>query len=165
MNLSGALSTLANGGASRKLKSRRVSMANAVAACVADVTPLPAADAVHFLIMDQKWAMADLIPVCHEFGGTIDALTVFTLGWSRQTVADMVRAKETGLLRHARVVASHFFRRTEKGVFNVTFPLLDAAGIPFVCVNSHIKAIAFHFSAAPRGHFHCQSPTFYLSEG
>ena len=165
VNLAAALSTIASRPSPIPIGRRRASLAASKIACLVDIGELPDADSAFFLVMDRRWAMADLIPVCHEFGGTIDALTVFTLGWSRQTVADMVRAKETGLLRHARVVASHFFRRTEKGVFNVTFPLLDAAGIPFVCVNSHIKAIAFHFSAAPRGHFHCQSPTFYLSEG
>ena len=68
-------------------------MDNAVAACVADVDPLPAQDGVHFLIMDQRWAMADLIPVCHRLGGPIDALTVFTLGWSRQTATELCEQK------------------------------------------------------------------------
>ena len=93
--------------------------------------------------------MADLVPVCRALGGPVEALTIFTLGWSRKTAGEICAAKETDVCRSIRVVCSHYFAKTDRECFAATVGLFAAAKIPVAVVRSHIKAMIFTFTSRP----------------
>lgn len=149
VNLAAALSTIASRPSPIPIGRRRASLAASKIACLVDIGELPDADSAFFLVMDRRWAMADLVPVCRELGGPIEALTIFTLGWSRQTAGEICEAKETGACRSIRIVCSQYFAKTDRACYGATAGLFDAAKIPVAVVRSHIKAMIFTFTSHP----------------
>ena len=80
------------GGYALTLERRRARIEHMRAECLKEVEALPGPNECVFLIMNRTWTMADLVPVAYKLGGQITRMTIFTLGWSRQTLAAIIEA-------------------------------------------------------------------------
>ena len=72
------------------LERRRARIEHMRAECLKEVEVLPGPSECIFLIMNRTWTMADLVPVAYKLGGQIARMTIYTLGWSRQTIAAII---------------------------------------------------------------------------
>ena len=153
--LSQSLAGLAfKGGFALTLERRRARIEHMRAECLKEIESLPGPNESIFLIMNRTWTMADLVPVAFKLGGQIARMTIFTLGWSRQTITAIIEAKAAGEVLDVRIITSMFFRRASKGGLAESLPLLAEAKIPCVTVDTHMKVILFEWADGRRLSFH-----------
>lgn len=103
------------------LKAQRLELRDArrCGGATATLGTIPRPDEQHHLIVSGKFALCDLVPAVLELAGCrIEALTIATLGFSRENVSLLCGLLDAGRIGYLRLLSSHYFKGTSTSIYD-----------------------------------------------
>jgi hypothetical protein len=101
------------------------------------------------LVTNGRYALWDMVVALAEIAAprTITSLHLATLGFSKKNIAEMVAMVDAGAIGRLRLLCSHYFRGTSKGIWEYAAEqLAKRPAASFLSIRTHCKLVAARLS-------------------
>lgn len=112
-------------------------------AALEHIAPLPEPGYAVHGCMSGTYSAWSLATACIELLGTIDELTIGTLGFNRDNCRDLCAMLDAGTVRRCTLVVSDYFRSSDRTIFADCRRDLESRGQRVVVCRSHAKLLLF----------------------
>jgi hypothetical protein len=112
---------------------------------------LPAnGEALHGLMLGEFDLMSLVTIIVERLPGPLPHLCLATLGYSRKNLVEMLRLVDTRTVTRLSLVASNYFAKADKEVWQETCAEFKARGLALANPRSHCKVVTFHAADGTR---------------
>ena len=111
------------------------------------LNPMPGPREALHAIISGRFALWDFVPAaCIAASCSIECLHLATLGFSRSNIEKLCRMVDDGQIHRTRLLASHYFKGTSKGIYEFAVEeLAKRPSMEFLSLRTHAKVALIAF--------------------